>query len=205
MTVVFCGPAGCGKTLAARVVAHELRLDLYQVNLEEARLRWNAGDRLPIDWLFKRAVASPLLLQLRDTTGALSARPDAAGEPATLAASLIRRLQDRDAFTIVTTRTTPDRETQTWAFDHVVTFPFPDEQARNVIWKEAFPPKLPCWDIDYAALARHRLSGDSIRRAIRKVALIAARESRAVTMEDCLLAIQMEGGDSSSQSQELPP
>lgn len=198
MTIAFCGPAGCGKTLAARIVAHELRLDLYQVNLEEARLRWKAGDRLPIDWLFRRAVATPVLLQLRDTIGALSARLDVAGEPGMLAASLIRRLQDRDAFSIVTTRSVPDREAGVWRFDHVVTFPFPDGQARNAIWEREFPPELPCADIECAALAQHPLSGDSIRRAIGKAALIAARDNRVVTMKDCFVAIQLEGGDTSS-------
>ncbi len=197
MTIAFCGPAGCGKTLAARVVAHQLGLDLYQVDLEEARLRWNAGDRLSIDWLFRRAVASPVLLQLRDTTGALSATTDGAGGPWSLAASLIRRLQDRDGFVIVTARSMTEREAGPWPFDHVVTFPFPDGGARNALWSLAFPPEMPVSpDIDFAAHASYPLSGDSIRRAVRNAALFAARDGRAVSMADCVRAIQLVGGDS---------
>jgi SpoVK/Ycf46/Vps4 family AAA+-type ATPase len=197
MTIAFSGPAGCGKTLAARVLAHQLRLDLYQVDLEEARLRWNAGDRLSIDWLFRRAVASPVLLQLRDRAGALSASTDGAGGPWSLAASLIRRLQDRDGFVIVTARSLTEREAGPWPFDHVVTFPFPDGGARNALWRLAFPPEMPVFqDIDFTALASHPLSGDSIRRAVRNAALFAARDGRAVSMADCVRAIQLAGGDS---------
>ena len=200
MTIAFCGPAGCGKTLAARAVAYQLGLDLYQINLEEARLRWSAGDRLSIDWLFRRATASPVLLQLRDTTNAISAGPDAPGEPGTLAASLIRRLQDRDGLMIVTTRSAPERDAGPWPFDHTVTFPFPDDAARYAIWRRQLPYEMPvCADIDLAALARHRLSGDSIRRAVKNAALFAARDDRPVSMKDCVLAIELQDRHSSRE------
>ncbi len=183
ITIAFCGPSGCGKTLAARVLAGYLARDLYQVDLEEARLRSKSGDRLPVDWLFKHAVTGPALIQLRD----------AAGEMYAVAVSLLRRLQDRESCTILTTRGALDQRSGPWRFDHVVTFPFPDEAARHAIWRRAFPPHMPtALDIDFAALARHPLSGDSIRRAVHNAAVTARRGAHPVSMQDCLAAILLE-------------
>ena len=58
---------------------------------------------------------------------------------------------------------------------------------------------MPRQDIESMALAVRPLSGDSIRRSLRNAALFAAREKRYVTTNDCLLAIQLEGEDSSDE------
>ncbi|HYI12636.1 MAG TPA: AAA family ATPase [Thermoanaerobaculia bacterium] len=183
MTVAFWGPAGCGKTLAARVFAHELDLELYQINLEEAFLRWNLGDRLPIDWLLRRTVATPVVLQMRDTTGAFSGAPGGSTESRLVAASLLRQLEERDGLTIVTSRSPVGRDHASGSrFDHIVELPFPDGEARRIIWQRCFPPELPAEAIDFESLARHPLSGMSIRRIVKRAALRAAREGTPVQM-----------------------
>lgn len=194
MTIALWGPAGCGKTLAARTFAHELGLDLYQIDLEEVLLRWNLGDKLPIDWLFRRTAANPILLQIRDTKGAFSDTPSGSGELELVAANLIRQFEERDQLIIVTTRSAlrPDAILP-WRFDHIVELPFPNVKAREYIWEQSMPVEMPREEnIDYAVLARHALSGASICRVVKRAALYAALEDRFVSMMHLEKAIQVE-------------
>jgi hypothetical protein len=194
MTIGIWGPAGCGKTLAARCFAQALGLDLYQINLEEALLRWNVGDRLPIDWLFRRSVANPVLLQLRDISGAFSSTPKGPKESILLAASLLRQIQDREGFMIVTSRSSLRRDTVSLSrFDHIIEFPFPDAEVRQAIWERSMPQAMPVLnDIDAAALARHPLSGMSICRVVKRAAVYAARQGQPVCMAFLEEAARME-------------
>lgn len=178
------GPQGCGKTVAARVFARILGMDLYQIDLEEAILRWNVGDRIPLDWLLRRTVEEPVVLQVRDTLGALSSAAGGAKEARLVASSLLRRLDERDGVVIVTSRgTLAEGSTGGFRFDHVIEIPFPDQEARQQIWRRAIPNAMPrAPDVDFEALAGLAISGLSIRQAVQRAALVAADAGEYVSM-----------------------
>ena len=111
-----------------------------------------------------------------------------------MAASLLRQIQDREGFMIVTSRSSLRRDTVSLSrFDHIIEFPFPDAEVRQAIWERSMPQAMPVLnDIDAAALARHPLSGMSICRVVKRAALYAARQGQPVCMAFLEEAARME-------------
>lgn len=176
LTVLICGPAGSGKSLAARVLASEAGLDLYRVDLDDVLLRWRTGDRLPIDWLFRRVGASRVAVHLHDTSATTGGEREIA---ATLMRTLLRHLSRRDGLLVVTRRTMP-KEGQGWPrFDQVVRLPEPGYEQRQRLWRRLWHHELPLPpDTTFETLAEMPLSGAEIRQRAAQALLDAVASGR---------------------------
>jgi hypothetical protein len=197
ITALFAGESGTGKTLAAEVLAAELGIDLYRVDLAEVVNKYIGETEKNLRRVFDAAEAGGAVL-LFDEADALFGRRgevrDGHDRYANLeVAYLLQRMESYRGLAILTTnlRSALDR-----AFlrrlRFIVQFPFPDEALRAGIWRRAFPAETPCEGVDPVALARMQLTGGSIRAIALGAAFAAADDGTPVTPAHVLRAAQIE-------------
>jgi hypothetical protein len=197
VSALFTGDSGTGKTLAAEVLAADLGLDLYQIDLSAMVSKYIGETEKNLRTVFDAAEASGAVL-LFDEADALFGRrsevKDSHDRYANVEVSyLLQRMDSYRGLAILTTnlRSALDR-----AFLRriraVVSFPFPDQAARQRIWRLNLPPSLPLDGVDLARLARLQVAGGNIRTIALGAAFLAAEDGGTVTMAHLLAAARRE-------------
>jgi vesicle-fusing ATPase len=197
VTALFAGESGTGKTLAAEVIAAELGLDLYRIDLAATVSKYIGETEKNLRRLFEAAEASGAVLLFDEADALFGKRgevKDGHDRYANLeVAYLLQRMESYRGLAILTTnlRSNVDR-----AFlrrlRFVVQFPFPDAGRRAEIWRRTFPPATPLDGIEPERLARLVASGGSIRSIALSAAFAAAEDGTAVTSAHVLRAAQVE-------------
>jgi ATPase family associated with various cellular activities (AAA)/Winged helix domain, variant len=197
VTALFSGESGTGKTLAAEVIAAELDLDLYRVDLATTVSKYIGETEKKLRKVFAAAEASGAVL-LFDEADALFGRrgevKDGHDRYANLeVAYLLQRMESYRGLAILTTNLhgNVDRAFMR-RLRFVVTFPFPDARQRADIWRRIFPEATPLSGIEADELARLVASGGTIRSIALSAAFSAAEEGTAVTPAHVLRAAQVE-------------
>jgi len=199
LSALFAGPSGTGKTMAAEVIAHDLALDLYKIDLSGVVSKYIGETEKNLDRIFDLARDSNAIL-LFDEADALfgkrSETKDAHDRYANIEISyLLQKVEEYDGVVILTSNL---RQNLDEAFmrrlQFSIEFPFPDEAARREIWERTVPPEMPLADdVDWDHLAmRFRLSGGGIRNALVSAAFLAARDGSAVAMRHLLWGVRRE-------------
>jgi hypothetical protein len=197
VSALFAGPSGTGKTLAAEVIAAELRLDLYRIDLSQVVNKYVGETEKNLRRVFDAAEEGGAVL-LFDEADALfgkrSAVKDAHDRYANIEVSyLLQRMETYRGLAILTTNLKDSLDT---AFlrrlRFVVTFPFPDAPQRADIWRRAFPPATPTDGLDPDKLARLSVTGGNIRNIALGAAFLAAEDDGPVRMEHLLRAARAE-------------
>ncbi|MER6187915.1 ATP-binding protein [Streptomyces sp. NPDC001652] len=197
VTALFTGESGTGKTLAAEVIAAELGLDLYRIDLAGVVNKYVGETEKNLRRVFDAAEAGGAVL-LFDEADALFGRRgeirDGHDRYANLeVAYLLQRMESYRGLALLTTnlRSALDR-----AFlrrlRFVVQFPFPDEPLRTALWRHAFPADTPCAGIDFGLLAQMHLTGGSIHAIALGAAFAAADEGSVVVPAHILRSAQVE-------------
>ncbi|MEU1376029.1 ATP-binding protein [Streptomyces triculaminicus] len=202
VTALFSGGSGTGKTLAAEVVAADLGLDLYAVDLATVVDKYIGETEKHLEQIFTEAdaVDAVLLFDEADAVfGKRTATHDAHDRYANTGTSyLLQRLESFDGLALLTTNMHANIDP---AFlrrlDLVVHFPAPDEAGRQALWDRCLGPAAPrADDIDQAGLAAlasaFDLPGGAIRCCVVTAAYRAADEDRPLTMADLLAAVREE-------------
>ncbi len=197
VTALFCGVSGTGKTLAAEVIANELGLDLYRVDLSGVVSKYIGETEKNLRRVFEAAEESGAIL-LFDEADALFGRrsevKDSHDRYANIEVSYL--LQRMEAYRGVAILTTNVREALDPAFlrriRFVVQFPFPAAAERLEIWQRMFPDALPRQNVDAEKLARLAVAGGNIRNITVNAAFGAARDGTPVTMRHLLDAARTE-------------
>ena len=197
VTALFTGDSGTGKTLAAEVLAAELDLDLYRIDLAAVVSKYIGETEKNLKRVFDAAEAGGAVLLFDEADAVFGKRSevkDSHDRYANLEISyLLQRMEAYRGLAVLTTnlRSAVDR-----AFlrriGFVVTFPFPDAAARTRIWRLMLPPSLPVEGVDLARLARLQVSGGSIRNIALAAAFLAADRGGPVTMADLAAAARRE-------------
>jgi hypothetical protein len=197
VTALFAGESGTGKTLAAEVLAHELGLDLYRIDLASTVSKYIGETEKNLATLFAAAEASGAVLLFDEADALFGKRgevKDGHDRYANLeVAYLLQRMESYRGLAILTTnlRSNVDR-----AFlrrlRFVVQFPFPDAETRADIWRRTFPPATPLDGIDFDVLARLAVPGGSIRTMALSAAFAAAEDGTPVTPAHVLRAAHVE-------------
>ena len=200
LKVLFAGESGTGKTMAAQVVATELGLELFEIDLATVVTQVHRGDgeepqpdlrrgrgleRDPLLRRGRRAVRQALRGLATPTTATPTSRsPTCCSgwrpiEGAVILATNFRRNID-DAFIR--------------RLDFVVDFPFPEAADRAEIWRRLLPDTAPVHeDVDVGFLsARFKLSGGAIRNCSFTAAFQAADEDSAIHMRHMVRAVAQE-------------
>jgi len=199
ISALFAGPSGTGKTMSAEVIARELGLDLYRVDLASVVDKYIGETEKNLGRIFDEAegVSGVLLFDEADALfGRRSEVKDSHDRYANIeVAYLLQRMESFDGVAILATNLRANLdEAFTRRLDIIVDFPLPDEAARREIWQRSIAPAVPlACGIDFERLARaFDLSGGDIRNVCLAAAYAAAGEGRDLTMEDVLHATERE-------------
>jgi hypothetical protein len=198
MSVLFAGESGTGKTLAAQVVARELGLDLFRIDLATVVSKYIGETEKNLDRIFAAAEGSNAVLLFDEADALFGKRSevrDAHDRYANVeVAYLLQRIEGYAGVVILTTNLRQNiDEGFLRRLDLVVDFPFPEVGDRERLWTRLLPAHAALEQIDVPFLAaRFKLSGGSIRNAALAGALLAADEGRALGMEQLVRAVALE-------------
>jgi hypothetical protein len=199
VTALFAGDSGTGKTMAAEVIAADLGLDLYAVNLATVVDKYIGETEKNLERIFTEAsnVSAVLLFDEADAIfGKRSEVRDAHDRYANIeSAYLLQRMETFDGVAILTTNLRANIDDAfTRRLDIVVDFPMPDDEARLALWQRCLLPPAPTrGDLDLGAFARSfPLSGGNIRSAAITAAYLAAGADTPIDDHRVLAAIQQE-------------
>ena len=199
ITALFAGDSGTGKTMSAEVIAGELGLDLYAINLATVVDKYVGETEKNLDRLFTEAagVNGVLLFDEADAIfGKRSEVRDAHDRYANIeSAFLLQRMESFDGLAVLATNLRANLDDAfTRRLDAVVDFPTPDDRLRRALWERCLGARLPRaddLDLDFCATA-FELSGGNIRSATLTAAYLAADAGRPVRMADLIRAVQRE-------------
>jgi AAA+ superfamily predicted ATPase len=197
ISALFAGPSGVGKTLAAEVLANDLRLDLFKIDLSQVVSKYIGETERNLRTLFDAAERSGAIL-LFDEADALFGRrsevKDSHDRYANVEVSyLLQRMESYRGLAILTTNQRAALDTAFLRRQRfIVTFPCPDATQRAAIWKRVFPEPTPREGLDPARLARLSVSGGNIRNIALHAAFLAAEEQTPVRMSHLLQAAKGE-------------
>src|SRR5207302_760586 len=189
ITALFAGESGTGKTMSAEVVARDLGLDLYVIDLSTVVDKYIGETEKNLDRIFSEAdrVNGVLLFDEADAIfGKRSEVRDARDRYANVeVAYLLQRMERFDGLAILTTNLRANLDDAfTRRIDVIADFPMPEEDARLELWRLHLPPRLPqSDDLDLGFMARRfRLPGGNIRNICLTAAFLAADQGGAVSM-----------------------
>jgi hypothetical protein len=193
VTVLFAGEPGTGKTMAAEIIAGELGLDLYKIDLSSVVSKYIGETEKNLERIFDEAATSNAILFFDEADALFGKRSevkDAHDRYANIEISyLLQRMEAYDGVTILATNLRANLdEAFTRRLQFAVDFPFPGEEDRLRIWQTLFPESVPTDSgIDFPALAaRFKFAGGNIRNVIVSAAYLAAADGRRVNMSHLL-------------------
>ncbi|WP_193198581.1 ATP-binding protein [Nostoc sp. MG11] len=197
VSALFAGASGTGKTLAAEVLAQELRLDLYRIDLSQVVSKYIGETEKNLRRVFEAAEAGGAILLFDEADALFGKRSevkDSHDRYANIEVSyLLQRMEAYRGLAILTTNLKGAIDS---AFlrriRFVVQFPFPDVAQRLDIWRRMFPPKLPTKGLDLNRLAQLNIPGGNIRTIALNAAFLAADAKEPVQMKHLLRAAQSE-------------
>lgn len=199
ITVLFAGQPGTGKTMAAGIIATELKMDIYKIDLSTIVSKYIGETEKNLERIFQEAEASNAILFFDEADALFGKRSevrDSHDRYANIEISyLLQRMEAYDGITILATnlRSNLD-EAFTRRLQFAVDFPFPDDNDRLRIWKTLFPPDVPRQEnIDFEFLAkRYKLAGGNIRNIIINATYLAASDGGKVSMNHVLHSARRE-------------
>jgi SpoVK/Ycf46/Vps4 family AAA+-type ATPase len=199
VNVLFSGASGTGKTMASQIVARELDLDLYKIDLSTVVSKYIGETEQNLRRIFLAARASNAILFFDEADALFGKRSEVREAHDRYAnievAYLLQQMEEYDGVVILATNLSKNiDEAFARRMDHAIEFPFPDEEHRERIWQIVFPAETPLGDdVDFGFLARRfELSGGNIRNIALAAAFRAAEAGRAVAMEDLILGTARE-------------
>jgi hypothetical protein len=197
ISALFAGPSGTGKTLAAEVLANELHLDLYRIDLSQTVSKYIGETEKNLRRVFDAAEAGSAVLLFDEADALFGKRSevkDSHDRYANIEVSYL--LQRMEAYRGLAILTTNMKGALDPAFlrriRFVVQFPFPDVALRTAIWQRIFPAETPTAGLDLARLARLNVVGGNIRNIALGAAFLAADEGSPVGMGHLLRAARSE-------------
>jgi ATPase family associated with various cellular activities (AAA) len=199
LNVLFAGPSGTGKTMAAGVLAHTLGLDLYKIDLSAVVSKFIGETEQNLAQIFAEAAGADAVLFFDEADALFGKRTqvrDAHDRYANLETSyLLQKLEEHDGVVVLATnlrKNVDEAFVRRLAF--TVEFPLPDEADRLRIWRRVWPAAAPLADgVDLALLARRvDLPGGNIRNIAVAAAFLAAADGGVVTMAHLEAATRQE-------------
>jgi SpoVK/Ycf46/Vps4 family AAA+-type ATPase len=197
ISVLFSGESGTGKTLAAEVLANDLRLDLYRIDLATMVSKYIGETEKNLRRVFDAAQASGAILLFDEADALFGKRSevtDSRDRYANIEVSyLLQRMEEYRGLAILTSNLKSALDTAFYRRLHfIVQFPFPDAVQRERLWSSVFPAATPVEGVDPKRLAQLNVAGGSIRNIAMNAAFLAADAGVAVGMPHLLQAARGE-------------
>jgi hypothetical protein len=197
ISALFAGDSGTGKTMAAEVIARELDLDLYRIDLSAVVSKYIGETEKNLRRLFDTAEEGGAILFFDEADALFGKRSevkDSHDRYANIEINyLLQRMESYSGLAVLASN-------QKSALDNaflrrirfILTFPFPGPAQRRAIWERVFPPETPRGDLDWDRLARFNLTGGNIHSIAVNAAFLAAAAGTPVTMPLVLEATKNE-------------
>lgn len=199
LSALFTGPSGTGKTLAAEVLAAELELDLYRIDLSQVVSKYIGETEKNLRRVFDAADDGGAVLLFDEADALFGKRSevkDSHDRYANIEVSYL--LQRMEAYRGLAILTTNLKDALDAAFlrrlRFIVPFTFPDATQRAAIWRRVFPVQTPVEGLDPERLARLNLAGGNIRNVALNAAFLAAGAGTPVGMQHIVQAARSEYG-----------
>ncbi len=199
ISALFAGESGTGKTLAAEVVAYELGLVLYKIDLSAVVSKYIGETEKNLNVIFNEAQSGNAILFFDEADALFGKRSevkDARDRYANIeVAYLLQRVEQYDGVVILATNFRQNIDDAfTRRIDFMVDFPFPTPEYRERIWAAHFPAAAPLGrDVDFGQIAgEFRLAGGSIRNAAIASAYLAAADGKIITAAHIRNAVRRE-------------
>jgi hypothetical protein len=193
LSTLFAGESGTGKTMAAEVLANELHLDLYRIDLSSVVSKYIGETEKNLCKVFDAAEDCGAILLFDEADALFGKRSevkDSHDRYANIEVSyLLQRMEAYSGLAILTTnmKTALDGAFQR-RLRFIVQFPFPDTEQREAIWRSVFPQATPTNGLNYCKLAQLQVAGGYIRNIALNAAFLAADAGEPVNMEHLLHA-----------------
>ena len=201
LTVLFSGPSGTGKTMAASILANTLGLDLYKIDLSGVVSKYIGETEKNLHKIFEEASMANIILFFDEADAIFGKRSevkDAHDRYANIEVSyLLQKMEEYEGISILATNFDQNLDKAfTRRMQHMISFPIPQAEDRERIWHKMFPPQTPMGhDIDFRFLAeKFELSGGNIKNCVLAGAFMAATEHKAVGMAHLLIGVIRELG-----------
>ncbi len=197
ISALFAGASGTGKTMAAEVLAGDLRLDLFRIDLSQVVNKYIGETEKNLKRVFDAAEAGGAILLFDEADALFGKRTevrDGHDRYANIEVSyLLQRMESYRGLAILTTNM---KEALDAAFlrriRFIVQFPFPDHVQRAEIWRCIFPAETPTSVLDADRLSRLHVAGGNIRNIALHAAFLAAEGNDAVNMTHIQQAVKRE-------------
>jgi SpoVK/Ycf46/Vps4 family AAA+-type ATPase len=185
--------------MAAEVIANELHLDLYKIDLSQVVSKYIGETEKNLERIFSAAQSANAILLFDEADALFGKRSevkDAHDRYANLEiAYLLQKMEEYEGVTLLTTNLRQNLdEAFTRRIRFIVEFPFPEADYRLQIWRRIWPKQTPlAADVDLEGMARQfKLAGGNIRNIALAAAFLAAENSQCVTMKHLLQATKRE-------------
>jgi len=197
ITTLFAGPSGTGKTMAAEVLARDLRLSLYRIDLSAVVSKYIGETEKNLRRVFDAAEQGSALLFFDEADALFGKRSEVKDSHDRYANIEVNYLLQRmESYRGVAVLATNMRSALDQAFlrrlRFVVTFPFPAAAQRRVIWSKVFPARTRTAGLDLDRLAGLTATGGMIHNIALNAAFLAVRDAAPVTMPLVLAAARAE-------------
>jgi hypothetical protein len=197
ISALFAGTSGTGKTMAAEVLANELRLDLYRIDLSSVVSKYIGETEKNLRRVFDAAEEGGAILLFDEADALFGKRSevrDSHDRYANIEVSyLLQRMECYCGLAILTTNmksALDDAFLRRIRF--IVQFPFPDTSQRAAIWRRIFPAETPTDGLAAERLAQLEVAGGNIRSIALNAAFLAADADEPVRMGHLLHAARTE-------------
>lgn len=197
ISVLFAGESGTGKTMAAEVLANELKLDLYRIDLSKVVNKYIGETEKNLKRIFDAAEDGGAILLFDEADALFGKRSDVKDSHdrySNIEVSYL--LQRMEAYRGLAILTTNMKNALDKAFlrriRFVIHFPFPDAGQRTEIWKKVFPSVTPKNGLDMERLGKFTIPGGNIRNIAMNAAFLAAGDDVPVQMSHVIRAARSE-------------
>jgi len=197
ISALFAGESGTGKTMAAEVIANDLRLNLYRIDLSAVVSKYIGETEKNLRRLFDAAEDGGAILFFDEADALFGKRSEVKDSHDRYANIEINYLLQRmEAYRGLAVLATNMKSALDHAFlrrlRFIVNLPFPSREDRVNIWQRVFPPQTPVNGLNYDFLARLNLTGGNIHNIALSAAFLAAKAGEHVSMPLVLSAARSE-------------
>ncbi|PJF45053.1 MAG: hypothetical protein CUN55_00750 [Phototrophicales bacterium] len=200
LTALFAGQSGTGKTMAAEIIANELGLELFKIDLSAVVSKYIGETEKNLATIFDEAAQSNAILFFDEADALFGKRSEVKDSHDRYAnietGYLLQRMETYDGVAILASNLRQNLdEAFTRRLDFMIDFPFPETEDRLRIWQVSFPPNAPLdREVNLEEIAeRYRMAGGNIRNAAMAAAFLAvADDSPTICMRHVIHAIRRE-------------
>jgi AAA+ superfamily predicted ATPase len=199
ITALFGGASGTGKTMAASVIARELDLELYKIDLSRVISKYIGETEKNLSRLFREAETSNAILFFDEADALFGKRSevkDAHDRHANIEIDfLLQQMEEYEGLTILATNLSQNiDEAFVRRLQFIINFAKPREAERLKIWKGMFPPEADVSpDVNFEILAANvELPGGSIKNIVFNAGMAALDENQPIGMDHLVRAIRIE-------------